>query len=150
MATKTTKPMKKGQPAVLTDNDDIKVVLLKPTDADIVRSGGEVDEDVILGDVKITAVHVEKIKAIIECEDTIKFHKTTISDMKKALVTDLNTDAGFVSELISVVRKEMDPEGGGAIEKKTRVLSAAEQCVVMYPNVEVKASTIAAVEQAQE
>ena len=35
----------------------------------------------------------------------------------------------------------MNPEkGGDEIQSKTLVLDAAEQCVVMYPNVEVKSA----------
>lgn len=93
--------------------------------------------------VSIGVSHVEKIKAIMQCEETIKFQRDNIALLKKSLVEELGVDAGFIAELIGVVKKETDPEnGGGVIEKKNKVLDAAEQAVVLYPNVVVRASTL--------
>lgn len=95
----------------------------------------------------IGVTHVEKMKAIMQCEETIKFQRESIASLKKSLVEELGVDAGFVAELINVVKKEMDPEhGGDVINKKTKVLDAAEQAVVLYPNVVVRASTLSGIE----
>ena len=93
--------------------------------------------------VNIGVTHVECIKAIVQCEESIKFQRDTLAGLKKKLVEDLGVDAGFVAELINVVKKEMDPEhGGDVINKKTKVLDAAEQAVVLYPNVVVRPGTL--------
>lgn len=108
----------------------------------VIDSGVE-DKEVHPESVKIGVAAVEKIKAIMMCEETIQFQRETISGLKKSLVEELGVDAGFISELIGVVKKETDPEhGGGVIDKKTKVLDAAAQAVVIFPNVVVRPSVL--------
>ena len=105
----------------------------------VIDSGVEESSELEGNSLKIGVTHVEAIKAIMMCEETIKFQRETIAGLKKKLVEELGVDAGFVGELIGVVKKEMDPEhGGDVINKKTKVLDAAEQAVVLYPNVVVR------------
>lgn len=129
---------------IVTDNEEIQVRII---DSGVDETEKKANED---GDVQVQVGvgHVEKIKAIVQCEESIAFYRETISAMKKSLVEDLGVDAGFVSELIGIVKREMDPEGGGVIIKKNKVLEAAEQAVVLYPNVQVRASTLGGLQAA--
>ena len=129
---------------IVTDNEEIQVRVI---DSGVDETEKKANED---GDVQVQVGvgHVEKIKAIVQCAESIAFNRETISAMKKSLVEDLGVDAGFVSELIGIVKREMDPEGGGVIIKKNKVLEAAEQAVVLYPNVQVRASTLGGLQAA--
>lgn len=118
------------------DDENVTITVLGNDEAE--------QEEGLANDFKVSVAHVEMIKAIIECEDTAKFHKTTAGNLKKKLVEETKQSPGFVSELISLVRKETDPEkGGNVLQEKAVVLSAAEQAVVLYPNVVVRPSIIA-------
>ena len=116
----------------------------------VIDSG--VEDTPATGDsVKIGVSHVECIKGILHCEEQIKMQRETIVELRKKLVEELKLDAGFISELISVVKQETHAEkGGGVIEKKTKILDAAEQAVVLYPNVELRPAFLAAVNGAIE
>lgn len=121
---------------IVHDDENTMVKVIDTGVADNTDSGSSLN---------IGVTHVEKIKAIMQCEESIKFQRETIAGLKKSLVEELGVDAGFVSDLISVVKKETDPEkGGGVIEMKTKVLDAAEQAVVLYPNVVVRPGVMAA------
>ena len=116
---------------IVHDDENMTVKVIDSGVEDTPQGGGD--------SLKIGVTHVEAIKAIMQCEETIKFQRETIAGLKKKLVEELGVDAGFVGELIGVVKKEMDPEhGGDVINKKTKVLDAAEQAVVLYPNVVVR------------
>ena len=135
---------KNAKSPIIQDDENVTIKLLD-TPADNTTTDDAEGDGVLM----VRPGNVEKIKAIIQCEDSIKFYRDTIADLKKTLATDMDVDAGFVSELIGIVKKEMDPEhGGDVINKKTKILDAADQCVVLYPNVEVKASVIAAAKDA--
>jgi hypothetical protein len=121
--------------AIVHDDENITVK--------VIDSGVEDQPESSNSSVHVGVTHVECIKAIVQCEETIKFQRETIAGLKKKLVEDMGVDAGFVAELINVVKKEMDPEhGGDVINKKTKVLDAAEQVVVLYPNVVVRPGTL--------
>lgn len=137
---------KPPQKTIVTDNADIQIRVI---DSGVDEPDKKVDSDGAGVQVQVGVSHVEKIKAIVQCEESIAFYRETISAMKKSLVEDLGVDAGFVSELIGIVKREMDPEGGGVIIKKNKVLEAAEQAVVLYPNVQVRASTLGGLQAAE-
>lgn len=122
------------QHAIVHDDENMTV---KVIDTGIEDTATSIDS------LKIGVTAVEMIKAILICEESISFQKETIVGLKKKLVADLHVDAGFVSELIGVVKKETHPEsGGGVIDKKTKILDAAAQAVVLYPSVTVRPSII--------
>ena len=129
---------KKPKNPVLVDNDNEKITVIDSGTEDT-----EQDPDMVTDDIQIRPKHVKLIKAIIMSEDQAKFHKETSSALKKTLVEELDVDSSLVSEIINVVRQEQDPEKGGAVERKRRVASAAEQCVVMYDNVDLTDADVA-------
>ena len=85
----------------------------------VIDSG--VEDTPATGDsVKIGVSHVECIKGILHCEEQIKMQRETIVELRKKLVEELKLDAGFISELISVVKQPTPRRVVGLSKRRPR------------------------------